>query len=184
MCLFVAKYIAKDDSGAEITELSEDDKGKGAEQKRERAPPVPLIVAHTGSLGSQYGSAGMAGDGGRLCYFMRTVDGPVNKDVVQDLAVVFGELAGDSSACIGAMLSNLTKPVCESLGVVGKSSGAHLADFMKSLGRLTQELDETAAAMTVTSGEPCFCALSRLTVNSEFNGLFFPTLLMFVPSTM
>lgn len=134
-CLFIAKYNPPTDGesprGGEAVALTQ-----------------PTIVAHTGlSNGGSHASIGMA-DSGRMCYFTRA--GPsVNKDIAQDLNVLFGEFRGDPAACIASLLNHVTKPVCEALGPTGKSSKGHLLDFVKSLDRLTQELHETSAAMKV-----------------------------------
>ncbi len=144
-CLFITTYLPRDDSDSP-REISDSDKGGAAEEQKEKPAAAPVIVAHTGLAGYPYASAGMA-EAGRICYFLRS--GDVNRDVAQDLSVVFGEFQGDPTAAISAFLSHVARPVVDALGAVGKSSGAHVADYLKALGRLTKELDETSAAMAV-----------------------------------
>jgi len=127
-CLFVAMFIPKEDTDSPRAEVASS----------------PLLVAHTGLNGRPYATAGMA-EVGRVCYFIR--DGKVKLDVAQDLSVLFGEFRGDPSEGISAFLQHCIKPITETLGPAGKSSTSHVNGFLKSLDRLTKELDETTAAM-------------------------------------
>jgi len=140
-CLFVAKFVPKEETDSPRDGDLEE---KAAAAKPE---PVPIIVAHTGLLGYPHSTAGMA-EVGRICYFIRTAE--VNKDIPQDTSVLFGELIGDPCAGISALLKNVTRPVCEALGPMGKSSPQHVSDFLRSLSRFSQELDETSSAMAHT----------------------------------
>ena len=108
----------------------------------------PMLVAHTGLNGRPYATAGMA-EVGKVCYFIR--DGKVKLDVSQDVHVLFGEFRGDPSEGISGFLQHCIKPITESIGATGKSSAAHVNGFLKSLDRLTKELDETTAAMAVST---------------------------------
>jgi hypothetical protein len=134
-CLFVSKYVPRDE------EVS----GTVAE---------PILVAHTGLNGRPYATAGMA-EIGRVCYFIRNAP-KVKTDVAQDVNVLFGELNGDPSEAISALLQNVIRPITENIGASGKSSISHVHGFLKSLDRLTKELDETTAAMAVKKKNPLF----------------------------
>jgi hypothetical protein len=127
-----------------------------------------MIVCHTGSSAEPYGTVGMA-EVGRVVYFIRTAD-VVNAEIAQDTTVLFGEMTGDPAACISNMLHHLVKPMTEALGVAGKSSPAHLNDFVRSLGRLAQELDDTSKSMTVS---PSFRSFALFFFSLFFCFLFF-----------
>jgi hypothetical protein len=126
-CLFVSKYVPRDEENSTVAE--------------------PILVAHTGLNGRPYATAGMA-EIGRVCYFIRNAP-KVKTDVAQDVNVLFGELNGDPSEGISALLQNVIRPITENIGASGKSSISHVHGFLKSLDRLTKELDETTAAMAV-----------------------------------
>lgn len=129
-CLFIAKYVPRDDS------------------PRAESVSEAILVAHTGLNGRPYATAGMA-EVGRVCYFIRNAN-KIKLDVAQDVSVLFGEFRGDPSEGISAFLQHCMRPVTESIGAAGKSSNAHVHGFLKSLDRLTKELDETTAAMAVS----------------------------------
>ncbi len=69
-CLFVAKFVPKDDGPTGV----EDDEEKGA------LPTAPMIVAHTGLAGYPFSTVGMT-EVGRLCYFVR--NGEVSESISQ-----------------------------------------------------------------------------------------------------
>ena len=73
----------------------------------------------------------------------------MNEEVAQDLTVTFGEFAGDPAAGMSALLGHLVKPVVAKLGVQGKCSNKHVADFLKAADRFAQELSETSNTMAV-----------------------------------
>ena len=129
-CLFLATMLPKEDSPRNVDVTT------------------PVLVAHTGLEGHPFAAAGMA-NAGRVCYFIRTTDGPVNQDVPCDNSILFGELMGDPSAAISAMLQHFIKPVTEAMGAAGKSASTHVDGVVNSLDRLCKEINETTEAMQV-----------------------------------
>ncbi len=69
-CLFVARFVPKDDRPA----------GGEDDEEKVGVPIASMIVAHTGLAGYPFSTVGMT-EIGRLCYFIR--NGDVNENVAQ-----------------------------------------------------------------------------------------------------